>query len=353
MKYFTVGPSQLHKNYPAYMQAALEMEIGSINHRGSQFIQLHDELSRNIKKLLGVPENYHLFFNGCATEWMERIIQNTSQKTTLHLVCGAFSNKFYSIAKQLGRDAYKIDVQADYSFSPDQLPSDFKPELVCLTHNETSSGVVLPEHFIQAIKAKYPTSLLALDVVSSAPTTEIHLPNIDLVFLSVQKGMGLPAGLGLLVVSPQAMEKAKALEANGQYTGSHHSFRELELYEAKHQTPETPNVVNMYLLNEVCKDYLSVGAEELKGVMRQKAQMLYAAIAKSDQLSLVVQNSDFQSPTVIVARVKNGSGEFLSHMQTKGFVVGAGYGDKKDQEIRIGNFPAHTIEDVKNLVENF
>ncbi len=349
MIYFTVGPSQLHAKYGAFMQEAINSDIGSISHRGGQFMELHKELGKNLKDLLGVSQNYHVFYNGCATEWMERIVQNCSFKETLHLVCGSFSQKFYNIARQIGRNTVRVDVLSDSSFTLDQLPTDISPELICLTHNETSTGVVLPQKLISGIRQRYPDSLIAMDVVSSAPVSNVDFSQIDLIFLSVQKGMGLPAGLGVILSSPRAAKISMDIESTGQYTGSHHSFKELMAYEAKHQVPETPNVVNMFLLNEVCKDYLRKGIGVLVEQTFKKAKILYEAVKNCSELSIGVQNTDFQSPTVIVAAAKNGSAGIIRRLQEQGFCIGAGYGEKKDREIRIGNFPAHTIKQVETL----
>lgn len=354
--YFTVGPSQLNPNFQQYLQKALQQDMGSVSHRGAYFCSMHEELGKNLKKLFNVPEDYHVFYSGSATEWMERIVQNCSQKDTLHLVSGAFSKKFYDFAAALGRNAVKRENLSDFSFNLNDLPDNYNPELICLTHNETSNGLCLPRDFVKQVRQKYPESLIAVDVVSSAPCCDLDFSEIDLFFFSVQKGFGLPAGLGVLMAGPKAVEKSKIVEKSGVYTGQFHSFDSLLKYEAKHQTPETPNVMNLFLLNEATKDFLNAGKEKLIKDMLEKSAILRNVIFKTKEFSLLGQNKTFMSDSILVLQTINGSGEIIKKLKEKGFIVGSGYGENKQTQIRIGNFPSHDIKDVQvlvNLLQDF
>jgi phosphoserine aminotransferase len=347
-KYFTVGPSQLNPRFEEFLRRAMDENIGSISHRGERFQRLHADLDNNLKKLFAVPETYSVFYAGSATEFMERVIQNVSVKNTLHFVVGAFSKKFLEIAVSNGRSAVSVPVGAGGgTFSLGDIPADANPELVCATHNETSNGTVLSRDFLDSLRAKFPEALIALDIVSSAPVSDVDLAATDCAFFSVQKGFGLPAGLGVMFVSPAAMARARQIESDGaQYTGSFHSFTSFAKYAEKHQTPETPNVLGMYLLNEACLDFLEKGRAVLMSETEKKAEVIYKTLQESSRLHPVIQDVKARSRTVIVAAVDGGSKDVLEKMKAKGFVLGAGYGDKKELQVRIGNFPSHSMEDV-------
>src|SRR5690606_37779547 len=93
-------------------------------------------------------------------------------------------------------------------FFVDEVEVPVLAELVCLTQNETSTGVSIPEDSIHRLVEKYPDKLFAVDAVSSCPYTRLDYSKLDCVFFSVQKCFGLPAGLGVMVVSERAMEVA-------------------------------------------------------------------------------------------------------------------------------------------------
>lgn len=350
--YFTVGPSQLHPKFNEFFAKAMAENTASTSHRGARFAQLFDDLDKNLKTLLNIPTEYSIFYAGSATEFMERIVQNCSTQKTLHFVDGSFSKKFSEISKENGRTNTEVLTRNDGTFSAEDAPTDYDPELICLTHNETSNGTMLSSSFLKSVHNKFPNSLIALDIVSSAPVCDVDFSKIDCAFLSIQKGFGLPAGLGMIFVSPRALQKAKEIEKdNKQYTGSHHSFKNFADYAAKKQTSETPNVLAMYLLNEVCLDYINYGIEKLKDETKIKAELIYKAIEKSNSLTPLTKNINTRSETIIVAETKNGSKNIVEKLAENGFVVSLGYGDKKDTQIRIGNFPSHSKEQVEKLSE--
>ena len=347
--YFTVGPSKLHPKIKEYIEKGMEENIGSISHRSARFTKLFEDLSSNLKKLLNVPADYSVFYCGSATEFMERIVQNCSEKSTLNFVDGSFSKKFSKICSQVGRVNTDIKANADHTFD---IPSSCDTDLICLTNNETTTGTKLPYSLIPSISEKFPEKLIALDIVSSAPICDVDFSLVDCIFFSVQKSFGLPAGLGVLFASPRALEKAEEIEKNGkQYTGSYHSFAEFTKFASKNQTPETPNVLGMYLLNEVCLDYLSRGIENLKSETKDRAELIYQALKMSSKMKPLIENKEVRSETVIVAETPGGSKEVIDQLKQDGFIVASGYDDKKETQIRIANFLTQTKDEVAKLCE--
>ena len=104
----------------------------------------------------------------------------------------------------------KHEVAAGEGFShPLEVPS--STEVIAVTHNETSTGVSLPLDFIYSFKTKHPDALLVVDAVSSLPYPDFDYSKLDSVFFSVQKGFGLPAGLGVWMVNDRCLAKAEQL----------------------------------------------------------------------------------------------------------------------------------------------
>jgi phosphoserine aminotransferase len=50
-------------------------------------------------------------------------------------------------------------------------------------------------------------------------------------------------------------------------------------------------------------------------------------------------------------RSEDGLKELLENLKEKGLIVGSGYGENKDNHIRIANFPSHTKENVERLIK--
>ena len=104
-----------------------------------------------------------------------------------------------------------------------------------------------------------PSALLVVDAVSSLPYPDFDYSQLDSVFFSVQKGFGLPAGLGVWMVNEKCIAKAESLLSKGISIGSYHNIPSLQSHAVKYQTPETPNVLGIYLLSKVVGDMVRRG----------------------------------------------------------------------------------------------
>lgn len=349
--FFTPGPSQLYPTAVSHFQKAFKENIPSLSHRSKQFSEIYQNLSTGLKKLLSIPDDYTVFIVGSGTEAMERAIQNCVEKYSFHFVNGSFSKRFFATAQELGKkpDAIQVPLGQSFDFTKVTIPK--KTELICFTHNETSVGVMIPEKEIEATAKKYPEMLIAVDTVSSAPYGDFNYQLLDVVFFSVQKLFGLPAGLGVMAVSPRAMKKAEKLAGKGISIGSYHSFVSLLKSSGKWQTPETPPVLEMYVLEKVVADMLARGIKTIWKETESKAKLLYDFIDGHERFSAFIEDKMFRSQTVIVADVQKAKVDVKKKLSEKGFIVGSGYGEFKEKHIRIANFPAHSIEDVKNLIK--
>lgn len=347
MLYFTVGPSQVYPTLPKHIDNALKKDIPSLNHRGVEFKKLYSETDINMKKLLNIPKNYQIFFVSSALEAMERTILGTVEKTSFHIVTGSFGKSWMEIASKLGKQ-----VQSSSGVDLKNLHLPGRIETICITQNDTSTGIQIPMEEIYSLKKKYPKVLIALDVVSSIPYIDINYSLIDITFFSVQKGFGLPAGLGVMIVSPDALEKAQFLQKKDISTGSYHSLTNLSEKYKTFQTPETPNVLNIFLLNNICLDMLKKGIGKIRAETDRKAKFLYNFFDNHSIYKPVVQLIEFRSKTTVVIDTKGESKKLRYSLPKKGYNISSGYGENKDNQIRIANFPAHTMKDVKNLISN-
>lgn len=351
MKYFTVGPTQNHYLFEKHLKDALKKDVHQVSHRSAYFTEMYIDLTKNVKKLFKAPKDFDTVFLGSATEFMERAIQNMSTKETLHLVPGNFAERAFIFAKTAGRKAVRVDAREDGSFSLDDIPSDAQPELVFLTHSETSVGSQMPKAFINQLCDRFPHALFAIDIVSSAPTADIPIERMDCTFFSVQKGMGLPAGLGVGILSPRALAFSQGIFAEGTYNGLFHSFPSLVKQGREYKTLETPNVLLMHLLNEDIKVMLKKGVATIRKEQKEKAKIFYAALESSKIVSPAITNKAWRSETVIVANTPGGSKPLIEAIKKKGILIASGYNKDKDVKVRIGNFPQHTKKDIATIAE--
>ena len=349
--FFTVGPSQLYPTVPKHIANAVKNGIPSLSHRSEVFKEINRSTQTNLRKLLNIPKSHHIFYTSCALEAMERVIQNTAQKHVINFVNGSFSREFYQTAVDLKKNAVRIDMPNGHGFDLTRVKVPKKTELLCLVHNETSTGVAQPLENIKLLKKTNPDALIAMDIVSSAPYVAVDFSVIDMAFFSVQKGFGMPAGLGVLIVNEKALEKAKWLADKNMSIGSYHNFLKLAEFEKKYQTRETPNVLAIYLLGKVTGDMLDRGIDKIRNETDQKAEIINKFFENHGTYKHYVAEKH-RSKTTIVIDVKGDSKKLVKQLAKHGFIIAQGYGKRKDIHIRIGNFPAHRVEDVRKLISS-
>jgi phosphoserine aminotransferase len=348
--YFTPGPAQLYPSVASHVQTALDEQIGSISHRSKQFRQLYQHAAEQLRELLRIPAGSGIFFLGSATEVWERCLQNCVEYESFHLVNGSFSKRFYEFSLELNKHAVHVEAPFGQGFNASDALIPQTSELVCLTHNETSSGVSMPVEEIHALKQLHSDKLFIVDVVSSAPYPDLDLSLIDSVFFSVQKAFGLPAGLGVWIVNEKMLAKAEQLKAKGLSIGAYHSLPSLFKNFRNYETPETPNVMNIYLLGKVAEEMNRKGIATIRRETEAKAQMLYDYLSMGPAFEIFVKNPAHRSQTVIVAHTVKPAAEVIEALKTNGLVIGSGYGSYKDQQIRIANFPATSVEEIERLI---
>ncbi|MFW5703834.1 MAG: aminotransferase class V-fold PLP-dependent enzyme [Patescibacteria group bacterium] len=351
-RFFTAGPSQYYHTVPQHMQNAIKNQVMSISHRGAAFAKIYDEAVHQVRTVMEAPDDSYVFFFSSATEIWERLLENCVEQKASFFVNGVFGERFYWAGEMLKKDVTKIEASFGETFDFEQTELPDNTELIGFTHNESSSGVMLNMDRVYTICERYPEALIALDVVSSAPYTKIDYGRIDAVYFSVQKGFGLPAGLGVCILSRRAFEKSRILHEKGAMVGTYHSFQQMQTYAEKKQTVETPNVMNMYLLGKVIPDIISDygNLETFRKQINDRAQMLYDFFDTHTSLRPFVKHLSSRSATLAVIETGGESEQIITMLRERGIEVGYGYGKWRNEHIRIANFPAHTTEDISNLL---
>ncbi len=346
---FTPGPSQLYFTVQDHVKKAFRDDIPSLSHRSKKFESIFAEATEGLRNLLNIPPDYFIVFTGSASEIWERSIQNLVEKSSFHLVNGAFSKRFFEIAQQLNKSADTSEVPAGQSFGKILTPPG--SEFIALTHNETSTGVSLSMPFINSVRDENPGSLVVVDAVSSLPYPDFDYSKVDSIFFSIQKGFGLPAGLGVWMVNERCLAKSEQLLVKGLSIGSFHSLPTLHSYALKNQTPETPNVLGIYLLGKVVSDFLRKGSHAIRKETEYKAAILYQALEKHSIIKPFVTNRNDRSKTVIVAECGDMTENLSAYLRVRGYFPGDGYGEFKKRHLRFANFPAHSKEQFEGLVD--
>lgn len=349
LTFFTPGPAQLYPTFEKHLQTFVTDQLGSISHRSQQYRDLHKFTVDQLRILLNVPDTHAILFLGSASEAWERILFSCVELESFHLVNGSFSKKFYDYSHALNKYAHKLEKPMGEGFVVSEIVVPEYAELICATHNETSSGVQMSVSEIHKLKQKHPDKLIAVDMVSSAPYPDLDFNLVDTAFFSVQKAFGMPAGLGVWIVNEKCLAKAEQIK--NQYSiGAHNDLPTLWKNALKNETPATPNVMAIYILGKIAEDFNRIGVAKIRKQTEEKAALIYKFIERQAGFSAFVNNKAQRSQTVVVANTELPSADIIKAAKAKGMVIGSGYGEFKASQLRIANFPATSAEQVEALI---
>lgn len=343
---FAPGPSKVYDALPRYMQDAYEKGILSANHRSSAFMNLYQETEKLMREKLHMPEDYKLLFTSSATENWEIISQSVVEKASFHIYSGSFGKKWFEYAKHIiaGTSSLKIEPSQAIEIPSLEIGEEF--DLIAITQNETANATQVPMAVLKELGEKYPEKMIAVDTTSSMGGIALDFALADIWYASVQKCFGLPAGLGVLILSPKAIEKTLRKGERGRYNSLNFMLENAEGY----QTHYTPNVFGIYLLNRVLQDL-----EEIQHVdtrLRSRMLKLETAVAQYSKFSLLVANEATRSTTVLAVSGKEAKiASVKKAAEKQGMQLGSGYGPLKPTSFRIANFPAITEDEFDRLID--
>jgi len=343
---FYPGPSRVYDAIPKYVKDAYTLGIMSINHRSDDFVKMSERTIKLLKQKLNIPKNYTVFFTSSATECWEIIAQSVVTDKSYHLYNGSFGQKWFDYTKRIHPLAEPLPFDVNEKLDAKKLIFDLKEGLICITQNETSNGTQVSNATIRAIKKNNPSYLLAIDATSSMAGIQLDFKAADIWLASVQKCFGLPAGMGLMVCSPQALERVQTIQEHNHYN----SLTFMMDMMAKWQTPFTPNVLGIYLLMRVLEDTDTIDVTHDKIYQRYTRWINFLKSRKT--LRHFVTEEDVQSYTVIpVTADEKTVSAVKKKAKEEGLLLGEGYGTFKPVTFRIANFPALKDKEINTLMK--
>ncbi len=273
---FYPGPSKIYPQVEQYLQDAYRSGVLSMNHRSQGFMDVLCETLQLMHLKLSIPDDYTIYLVSSATEAWEIIAQSLTERHSAHHYNGAFGKKWFSYAShivpQTTGSLFPIDQTLPFHlFERDEESADFNRqrlrnyEVLCLTHSETSNGTQIRMEELAQIRTMT-DALVAIDATSSLGGVAFDWTLGDVWFASVQKCLGLPAGMGVMVCSPKALDKARKVNDILRYNSllfMHENFE-------KYQTHYTPNTLGIYLLMRVMEQVESIQEIGVKSEERAK-----------------------------------------------------------------------------------
>lgn len=344
-KLFIPGPVEVR-------QEVLEkMATPMIGHRSKNASDLQHRISDKIRQVFYTQEEI-LLSTSSGSGLMEGAVRSCTLKRAAVFSVGAFGKRWFEMAQanNVPADLFEVDWgQATTPQLVEEVLSTGKYDLMTITHNETSTGLMNPVEEIAEVAKKYPEVVYCLDAVSSMGGTKIQVDQlgVDICITSTQKALGLPPGLAICSMSAKAVERAGQVPNRGYYLDL------LALYDyiqkKDYQYPSTPSLSHMFALDYQLDLILKEGLDnrfrrhqEMADYVRDWGRRHFGLFADERYLSNTVTTFN-NSRGIDVAALNQELGR-------RGFQISNGYGKLKDQTFRIAHMADCTLEEVKELI---
>ena len=346
-KLFIPGPTHVTED------VLQKMATPMIGHRTKEASDLQRDISDKLRKLMYTDQEI-LLSTSSGSGLMEGAVRSCTQKRAAAFSCGNFGNRWYKMAKDSNIPADKFEVEWGNPNLPeevDEVLSSGKYDLVTVTHNETSTGIMNPLEEISLVMKKYPKIIFCLDTVSSLGGAKIEVDKwgVDICIASSQKCLGLPPGLSLCSISEKALEAAKQVEFRGTY------FDLLQIYnyiqKKDYQYPSTPTVSHMFALDYQLNKMMEEGFENR--FARHTKMADYVRSWAKEKFALFAQEKYASNTVTCVKNTRDINVVDLNKaLGERGFMISNGYGSLKQKTFRIAHMAELTLADMEELLSN-
>ncbi len=288
-----------------------------------------------------------MYFVSSATECWEILSQELGALKNLHVYNGAFGEKGFTINSTFHPDTV-VGMPFDQEENP--LAQTYAAEVIHLTQNETANGTQISYSWLEELQKQNADAFITVDATSSLGGQVLPMASADVWFASVQKCLGLPSGMAVLICSKRMVDFCKKNK-----TSYYNSIAQLELHFQNKQTSYTPNVLGIYLLNRTLMARSPL--KEVHTILKQQAKQWYQLLERHHLFEPLILNTEQRSDTIITVKGEPSDIErFKSDCIRQGYIIGNGYGTNKNHTFRIANFPAHQKSEIaflQNLLTNF
>ncbi|MCU1674212.1 MAG: phosphoserine transaminase [Frankiales bacterium] len=345
---FGAGPSKVRPEQLAALVATGTSYLGT-SHRQAPVKDVVGRLRAGLRELFSLPDGYEVALgNGGATEFWDIATFGLIEKRSQHLSFGEFSSKFAAAAAA----APWLDDPSVAKSEPGTHPlpkAEPGIDLYALTHNETSTGVMMP---IRRVEGADIGALVAVDATSGAGGLPVEASEFDVYYFSPQKCFASDGGLWLALMSPAALERVARIAETGRFVPASYDLTIALDNSTKDQTYNTPSLSTIHLMTTQvewmnahgglawCVERTADSSSRLY-TWAEKSPYATPFVADVDKRSQVIGTIDFDERVDAAAVAKT--------LRSNGVVDVEPYRKLGRNQLRVAMFPAVEPADVEAL----
>ena len=323
------------------------MVVPQEDHRSPKFPELALSVLADLKKVFKTTEGTIFTFPASGTGMWEAALTNTLSPGD-KILCsrfGQFSHLWADMAQRLGFEVQVLDCEWGTGVPYDQYEEilradkEHKIKAVLACQNETATGVTSDIGRVRKAmnNAGHP-ALLMVDTVSSLVSIDFRMDEwgVDCAVSGSQKGFMLPAGMGILGMSPKALKAMETATSRRCYF----DLGDMLKNNATGYFPYTPSIPMLYGMREALNTIFEEGLENIFARHTYLASGVRAAVQEGWKLNLCAKAPEWYSDTVSAILVPEGfdATKVISNAYAKyNLSLGAGLSKVAGKVFRIGH----------------
>ncbi len=349
---FGAGPSKVR---PEAVEALAEVSTTYLgtSHRQKTVKSVVGSLREGLAQLFSLPDGYEVALgNGGTTSFWDAATFGLIEHRSQHLTFGEFSSKFATAAADAPHLEQPEIIASEMGTHPEAVARE-DIDLYALTHNETSTGVMM--QITRPPGAAAPAAgggLVAVDATSGAGGLRVDPEQFDAYYFAPQKCFGSDDGLWAALLSPAAQDRIAAIAATERWVPASIDLTIAVDNSRLDQTYNTPALATIFLFDNQVRWFNEQGGLEFSAGRSDKS---------SEILYTWAENSDFATPFVAREQDRShviGTIDFDDSMnaatvaavlRANGIVDTEPYRKLGRNQLRIAMFPGIDPDDVAAL----
>lgn len=341
---FGSGPSKVSAEAIGELARIAPGLLGT-SHRQAPVKDLVRRLRDGLGDLFALPDGYEVVLGlGGATVFWDVAVFSLIENRSQHLVFGEFSSKFAAAANAAPHLSEPEIIEAEPGTHPVPQASDV--DVYALTHNETSTGVVMP------VQRVAPDAFNVVDATSAAGGLRVDPAEFDVYYFSPQKAFASEGGLWIALCSPHGLERIEKIAGSDRYIPPSLDLKTALENSRRDQTYNTPALATLFLMVRQVEWMLAEGGLEWAASRADSsASILYGWAEASEVADPFVKDPAQRSPVVgtIDFAASIDATRVTSALRANGIVDTEPYRKLGRNQIRIAMYPAIEPGDIELL----
>lgn len=348
---FASGPSKVRQEAVAALAEIAPNYLGT-SHRKSGVKDVVGRLRSGLTDLFSLPDDWEVVLgNGGTTLFWDAATFGLIDARSQHLSFGEFSSKFAAGVATAPFLASPVVIESSTGTHPEAVADD-SVDLYALTHNETSTGVMME---LKRPEGARDDAVVAVDATSAAGAIPWDPSQVDCYYFAPQKAIASDGGLWIACCSPRAMERIRQLASGPRWIPAGLDLGIALDNSVQNQTYNTPALATVFLANHQIEWFNENGGMEFSaGRSRQSSDTIYNWAEASSFASPFVSDPRQRSTVVTTVDFDDSvnADDIAAALRANGILDTEGYRKLGRNQLRLACFPAIEPSDVERLTQS-